>query len=247
MADEWWKDFFRGTPVELWLKMCRPEVDRAEAAFLEEALRLPAGGRVLDVPCGAGRHSIVLAERGFQVTGVDLSSEFLAAAMSAAADRRVDVRWEQREMRDLPWPGAFDAAFCFGNSFAYLDHGGNVAFLRAAAEALRPGGRFAIDTGVIAESLPANDEPRRWFEVGEIIMLIENRYDCARGRLDTDYYFIRGAEIDKRAGSHIVYRYGELVGILSDAGFGEFEAYSSVDRTPFALGSQRLLLVCTRG
>ena len=52
----------------------------------------------------------------------------------AAADAGAPgVTWEQRDMRDLPWRGRFDGAFCVGNSFGYLDDEGNAAFSAGGA------------------------------------------------------------------------------------------------------------------
>ena len=41
-------------------------------------------------------------------------------------------------MRDLPWPGRFDGAFCVGDSFGYLDDAGNAAFFQRRLAALNP-------------------------------------------------------------------------------------------------------------
>ncbi|MHC4090713.1 MAG: methyltransferase domain-containing protein [Planctomycetota bacterium] len=246
MADPWWQSFFQGVVVDLWMAVGNAEQDRAEADFIDQALQLPTGGTVLDVPCGHGRHAIELATRGFQVTGVDISTDFLSAARAAAADRAVKIRWEQRDMRDLPWAGEFDGVFCFGNSFGYLDHSGNVEFLQAAARTLKAGGRFVLDSGVIAESILPNFQPRRWYEVSDIHMLIENRYDPVNSRLVTDYTFIRGGEVEKRSGSQQVYTCAELRRLLGEAGFSDFQAYSSPQRTPFELAAPRLLLLSHR-
>lgn len=246
MTQPWWQEFFQGLPVELWMGMCAPDGDRAEAEFIEKAQSLPPGGRVLDVPTGHGRHACELAARGFRVTGVDLSAEFLGAAQSRAGDRGVDVRWEQRDMRDLPWTAEFDGAFCFGNSFGYLEHEENVVFVQAVGRALKPGGRFLIDSGLVAESVLPNYQGRGWYDVGGIHMLIENSYDTSKGRLETQYTFIKGAQVERRDGSQQVYTLRELCELLAGAGFDGFEAYSSIDRTPFALGAQRLLLLAVR-
>src|SRR5437868_3960234 len=141
-TSDWWRTFFSGLPVEMWLRVPTEEQTRAEVDFIEKVLRLGPGAKVLDVPCGGGRHSLELAARGHRVTGVDLSDDFLQAARAGAAARSLPVAWEQREMTDLPWREEFDGAFCFGNSFGYLEDEANARFLAAVARALKPGGRF---------------------------------------------------------------------------------------------------------
>src|SRR3954452_7525693 len=124
---EWWRTFFTGAAVEGWLQATPEEQTQGEADFILKMLQVPPPARLLDVPCGGGRHSLALAARGYRMTGVDLSSDFLAAARAQAAANSA-VTWEQRDMRDLPWPEAFDGAFSFGNSFGYADEAGNAAF-----------------------------------------------------------------------------------------------------------------------
>src|SRR5262245_41806156 len=95
---EWWRTFFSVIGVDFWLAVPSAEQTRGEADFLERTLGLAPGARVLDVPCGGGRHAVELAARGSEVTGVDFAPEFLAAARSLAAERGARVNWEQREM-----------------------------------------------------------------------------------------------------------------------------------------------------
>jgi SAM-dependent methyltransferase len=244
--DEWWRTFFSGVAVELWLKVPTEEQTRAEADFLSRRLRLPARGRVLDVACGGGRHAVELALRGHEVTGVDLSAEFLDAARSLAAARSATVTWEQREMRDLPWEATFDAAYCFGNSFGVLDDAGNAAFLESVARTLKPGGRFVMETGIAAESILPTLRDRLWMEIGDILFLIHNRYDHVHSRLHTDYTFVRGGQVETRSGSHRVYSYHELTRLLEAAGFGAIEGFGALNDRPFQLGVQRLYLSATK-
>ncbi len=246
MTSDWWQSFFHGLAVDLWLAAATEDLSRPECDFLERSLRLAPGAAVLDVPCGAGRHAIELAARGYRVTGVDFSDSFLLVARERAAARGAHVQWHQRDMRDLPWASEFDAAFCFGNSFAYLDDAGNEAFLAAVARALRPGGRFALDTGIVAESVLPTLESSRSYEADGITMHIENRYDHAAARLETTYTFTRGAQTERRAGSQRVYGYKQLCELMSAAGFCEFEGFGGPDGSPYALGSQRLFLTATK-
>lgn len=69
----WFEDFFHGVATDLWRKVGTPELTRADADFFEKTLGKKK--RLLDVPCGNGRHSLELARRGCRVTGLDISKE----------------------------------------------------------------------------------------------------------------------------------------------------------------------------
>jgi len=112
----WWQSFFQGVAVDMWLEALPPEHTAREADGLAQALAVPVSAEVLDVRCGAGRLSLALAQRGNTMMAVDWSTEFLTHARSS--DTSADVRWEQRDMRDLPWRAHCDAAFCVGNASA---------------------------------------------------------------------------------------------------------------------------------
>ena len=108
--------------------------------LIERALRLEPGSRILDVPCGTGRVGRRLADKGYDIVGVDITERFLEEARAAG------LRVERVDMRELPFEEEFDAAICMWGSFGYFDDEGNLAQARAAARALKPGGRYLIDT-----------------------------------------------------------------------------------------------------
>ena len=245
-ASGWWRTFFEGPTVDFWLRASAGLNTKEEAAFVAEALGLASGARVLDVPCGGGRHALELAARGLRVTGVDISTDFLDAARALADERALAIDWEERDMRDLPWPDAFDGACCLGNSFGYLDGDDNAAFLRAVASALRPGARFVLETGYLAETLFPIFQERSWYPDGDGYTLSSRRYDPAEGRLHVAFTFIRDGRTETRTMSARVHTAREVVALLTDAGFTGVETYSSCARDPFRLGSQRLLAVATR-
>jgi SAM-dependent methyltransferase len=244
-AAEWASSFFSGLFVELWLQATPEEQTRREADFLEKVLGVSAGAKVLDVPCGGGRHCLELATRGFDMTGVDISTEFLLAARADSAKRHLPVTWEQRAMQDLPWDRAFDGAFCMGNSLGGLEDTEFVHFLQAVARALKPGSRFVVDTGMVAESIFGNVKERGWWQPGDILFLVENRYDPVEGKLNMDFTLIRGGRTEKKAGFSRVHTYREFCRLFEHAGFHDLQGYASLDQEPFRLGSPRLLLVAT--
>jgi 2-polyprenyl-3-methyl-5-hydroxy-6-metoxy-1,4-benzoquinol methylase len=217
VQSDWWESFFEGVAVNMWLRALPAEHTEREAESLAAMLAVPKGAELLDVPCGGGRLSLALARRGYQLTGVDWSSEFLDHARSC--DTAHGVTWERRDMRDLPWRARFDGAFCAGNSFGYLDDEGNAAFLRAVAAALKPGARFVLETPMVLENLLGHLQDRPWWKVGEVYLLVVNQYDHTRERLDIEYTFVTNGRVEVRRGSHRAYSYRELVELIEGSGF----------------------------
>jgi len=256
MADaslDWWKDFFSGLVVDFWKIALPPEVTRLETDFLMERLGPSPGNRVLDAPCGHGRLSIELARRGCEVAGVDISSEFLAeaarAAQAAGAEVASRLSWRQSDMRDLPssWNRHFQAAFCMGGSFGYFGDEGDSAYLRAAARALEPGGRFALDASRVAETILPNFVERREMEKDGLRFESENRYDPERGRIENRYTITRGSQKEVRTASHRLYTVSQLLEMLRSAGFEPRSLHGSLDGAPFRMGSPQLFVVAEKG
>jgi SAM-dependent methyltransferase len=242
----WYESFFNGVAVELWRHAIPSAQTEREADLILQLLELgpaspggpegppfttPAGSRglegprdttILDVPCGLGRLARVLDSRGYGVTGVDLSEESLAHARSVDSG----IRWECRDMRDLPWRAAFDGAYCFGNSFGYLDDAGNEEFLRSVASTLKPGGRFVLETPMVAESALATVKERSWWKVGDIHLLAANRFDPPSGRLETEYTFVSSGHVEVRYGTHRMYTYRQLVDLFRTAGFSDVTTWT---------------------
>lgn len=246
MKVNWYEDFFHGIALDLWRKAFPPEQTRLEVDFLERTLGLQPGARVLDVPCGGGRHAVELASRGFRVTGVDLSREAIEEARERAAARRLAVEWRHADMRDLEWQAEFDAAFCFGNSFGYLEPGGMREFVRALSGALKPAGRFVLDSGMAAESVLPNLQEREWTQIGDILFLEENRYHAEESCVETTYTFVQGGVTHTRTGLHWVYTLRELRSLLAEAGLTVGNLYRSLEGEPFLVGSRYLLVVAEK-
>lgn len=249
MQSNWQETFFRGVALDAWRRIIHPEMTSAEAAFLERVLDIRAGAQLLDVPCGNGRHAIELAGRGYRMTGLDLSDEFIAEARSAT---QLPVEWVRGDMRSLPWVSKFDGAYCFGNSFGYLNWDESIQFLAAVAGALKPGARFVVDTGMAAESILPSLARTRWFRLGdmlsgEILMLSENRYHPAESRLDIDYTFVQNGQVETRPTASYIFTVGELCRMHREAGLEPVELVSSLNSEPYQIGSPRLILVSSKG
>jgi len=243
MQSNWQETFFRGVALDAWRRILNPEMTRTEADFLERTLGDGAGAQLLDIPCGNGRHAIELAGRGYTVTGLDLSDEFIVEARAAT---ELPIRWVRGDMRSLPWVDEFDGAYCFGNSFGYMPWAEARQFLSALARALKPGARFVVDTGMVAESLLPSLLRTRWYRLGDILMLSENRYHPAESRLDIDYTFVQNGQVETRPTSSYLFTAGELCRMHQEAGLQPVELFSSTSGEPYQIGSPRLILVSSK-
>jgi putative methionine-R-sulfoxide reductase with GAF domain/SAM-dependent methyltransferase len=242
----WYERFFEGLALEMWQKAIPPELTVAESDFLERTLELRRGALVLDVPCGAGRHSLDLAQRGYRMTGVDLSPQWIAEARRRAGDLRLSIEWRQADMRDLPWEGHFDAAFCFGNSFGYLEPPGNRAFLHAVSRALKPGAHFAMHTGALAESVLPNLRDREEARFDDLVFVEENSYHAWESCVETRYSIIRGGVTDSRTGLQWIFTHRELREMLQAAGLTVTETYGSLEGEPYRRGASQAIVLARR-
>lgn len=143
MQQPWFKDWFN-TPYYHQLYFKRDENEAA--AFINKLIAyldpLP-GASMLDVACGKGRHSILLAEKGFDVTGIDLSADSIKEALLSASDT---LQFFQHDMRLPFWINYFDYAFNFFTSFGYFntrrEHDNAI---RTIAQSIRLNGTFVMD------------------------------------------------------------------------------------------------------
>ena len=93
-------------------------------------------------------------------------------------------------------------------------------------------------------------ERQERLRIGDIDLLLENRYDPLERRLHTDYTFMRDGRTVKRPTSQRLYSFDELCRLLEDAGFGGFEGYGLLDAhfepEPSGGDADRLLLLASR-
>jgi 2-polyprenyl-3-methyl-5-hydroxy-6-metoxy-1,4-benzoquinol methylase len=116
-------------------------VDR-ELAFIQKHLPAARYPRLLDVPCGIGRHSGPLASLGYEVLGIDRSE----AALAMARQRHPEVEFRKLDMFELrTLARTFDGVLCLWQSFGYGNAEQNRGLLVDMRQVLRPGGRILLD------------------------------------------------------------------------------------------------------
>jgi cyclopropane fatty-acyl-phospholipid synthase-like methyltransferase len=242
---DWHESFFTGPVNAFWEGMMPPEATAADAAFAARHLAAPTGGRILDIPCGAGRHALALAAEGYQVTGVDISEDAIHRATAAARERRLPATFLRSDMRRFEVDRPFDGILCLGNSVSYFDTADVDLFFGNLAQNLVRGGRLILDSGCCAESIfPVQGERRLAFERGSYEARM--RYDPRTSRLCTAAELHLDGEVHRLRYAHYVLTAGALVRLLEAAGLRTLGLYADTDDRPFLAGSPRLLLAAAR-
>lgn len=251
IPDNWFEDFFHGVTLDLWRKALPPEQTQREADFLVKMIKCGRDARVLDVPCGNGRLSFALAKRGFRVTGIDISEEFIEEArdlITGVSNPPADAGGPDPEfilgdMRYLELDSIYDGAFCFGNSFGFMDYEGMDKFLRGVANALKPRSRFIVNTAMAAESVLPDFEEQSCHEIDDIVVTIKERYAATESCIDSEYVFERDGKTESRKARHWIYTAAEIQRMLERTGFSVIDCYGSLKGEPFKLGSRELFVV----
>jgi 2-polyprenyl-3-methyl-5-hydroxy-6-metoxy-1,4-benzoquinol methylase len=139
----WFKDWFN-SPYYHQLYFNRDEQEAATFIdLLIEHVQPQPNARLLDVACGKGRHSIQMALKGFDVTGIDLSEDSIAEAQTHATE---NLHFFRHDMRLPFWINYFDIAFNFFTSFGYFttrrEHDNAI---RTIAQSVKSEGKIVID------------------------------------------------------------------------------------------------------
>lgn len=128
---------------ELFLETIQPAPTESETAFIARHLPNPPYETVLDLCCGQGRHTRLLADRGYRITGVDLNSAALDRARSQSSGPATYREMDMRHVMELP--GSFDAVINLWQSFGYFDEVTNAGILEQVSRKLNPNGRLVLD------------------------------------------------------------------------------------------------------
>lgn len=142
----WFEDWFDSPLYELLYSYRNEQEANKLAEFIEKQIPIDTHPKIVDVGCGRGRHSISLAERGYQVTGFDLSPQAIEKASHIARQRNLkQIRFLVNDMRN-PLKEQFDAALNLFTTFGYfLDEEQNVQVLKSINSMLSNNGLFLID------------------------------------------------------------------------------------------------------
>ena len=205
-----------------------------QVEFIIKALGLAGGERILDLACGYGRHALALARRGFRVTGVDITPDYVEDAARNAAREALPARFILSDIRDIAFEREFDAVLNLADgAIGYLENDEeNLKIFDVIAKALVPGGKHFMD--VCNAAYAARYFPKKHWEAGEKgISLAQFDWNPATRRMAFQGWEVpygQPAEqpaIDMENADPIrLYTLAELEEILAQRGMEAVAAYS---------------------
>ena len=202
--------------------------------------------RVLDLCCGVGRHSLELARRGFQVTGVDRTRPYLDSASRQAEAEGLEVEFVQSDMRDFCRPDAFDAVVNMFTSFGYFeDPEDDCQVALNMCRSLKPGGVFLIDV-MGKEVLARIFRERDWYEEDGVLILQERKISQSWSWMENRWIIIADNNRTELDLSHRVYSAVELAALLTECGFAHVDAYGDLQGSTYDHLARRLVIVARK-
>src|SRR3989454_4879092 len=232
--------FFR----ESWPAISQAVESPADAAravqWIVGRAGLKPGARVLDAPCGFGRHSVEFAGKGYKVTGVDFNEPELGRARESAGAAGVSLNLICQDMRDMDFSGEFDLAVNLFSSIGYFSDDEDRLLLDRFWRALAPGGEFVLDTR-------NRDHFVRHVTPEEVVagVRIENAFDPETSRVRGVWHRVdSGARIGET--EFRLYSAHELRAMLRPERWRRVDLYGGLDGAPFTLDSPRLALIARK-
>jgi SAM-dependent methyltransferase len=245
--DEWfadesiWNDLYPFTFPESAFALAQEQV--------EKILRLTGvgGGKVLDLCCGPGRHTVALAKRGFAVTAVDRTRFLLEHARARVAQANLSVEFVLEDMRRFRRPATFDLIINFFTSFGYFeDQADDFRVLELICENLRPSGVFVLE-------MVSKERLAREFQATTSRKLPNGDVLFERHEIVDDWTRVRNRLTLIRAGStrtfeftHRIYSGQEMKALLVSSGLACVRVYGDLDGGSYDFDAQRLVAVARR-
>ena len=205
----------------------------------------------VDLACGTGSVALLLAQKGLQVTAVDMSEDMLCMAAQKAQEAQAPVTFACQRLEQLHLPKAVDLAVCALDSLDYItDPEACAEAIRRVYKALNPGGCFIFDVNT-PEKLRAMDGQVFLDEDDDVFCVWRGEFDEATNICSyaMDLFQRQGAVWHRSFEEHNEYAYSaaQLTAYLKQAGFTAIEVFADRRLEAPGEGEQRIYLKARKG
>jgi cyclopropane fatty-acyl-phospholipid synthase-like methyltransferase len=245
MKSEWFKDWFN-TQEYLIVYQHRNENDAEEHInLIFNSVKVYPGFNVLDMACGAGRHAILLAKKGLNLTAVDLSENLLLIAKQNAEKENLNINFIHSDIRDFHSTIRFDLILNLFTSFGYFETDEeNISILRKAYDLLEIDGYFILD---FFNSYFLQQNLVEFSEENINDAQIHQFRKIRNNRITKKIVITKNGEINTYEESVRMFTKEDLVNALTKIGFDIYKTFGDFLGNEFdKLNSPRLILICKK-
>lgn len=241
---EWYEELF--TLWRPFFDNVSPETTEDQVKAIIRYLGLKKGQSFLDCPCGIGRISLPLAERGIQVTGVDITTSYLEELETKMLLRDLPITLHKRDMRKITFRNQFDAAGNIWTSLGYFaDDKDDREVLKRIFRALKPGGKFLLHI-INRDWIIRHFSPSGWEKTAGTRYFERRQFDFTSSRNRSRLTFYGKGKRREISMSIRMYSCHELLNVLSSIGFSEIECYGGYKREPLTMDDRIMWFVARK-
>jgi len=225
----------------------------SSVAWMTSRFNIGSGSRICDFGCGPGLYAMPLAQKGADVTGVDLSERSLAYARKAAAAKRLDIDYQFQDYLQFSTKKKFDLIMMIYFDFCALSPSQRKELLGMFYQYLEKDGSVLLDVlsmkyfNRIKEKISYEYSPEGGFWSPEPYYVFLNTFKYKKEKLLLDKY-----TIFEKTRTREIYNWLQCFSLQSlkqefrENGFLVTKHYLNVSGTPFKPGSKEITVIATR-
>ncbi len=223
-------------------------VDYKEWADYVEKIIIEDKGKqcnILELACGTGNVTIPIAQKGYNIIGLDISEDMLTIAKNKALEKNLNLFFIHQDMVDLYLEEKFDCILSMCDGINYIiDINDLIQVFRRVYDTLEDKGVFIFDISYYYKLKNILGNNTFGENLDDICYLWENYFDDDNSTVAMDLtFFIReGNYYRKEEEYHIqrAYKKEEIINILSKVGFKDIEVYDGFTFDPAKNESERI-------
>jgi ubiquinone/menaquinone biosynthesis C-methylase UbiE len=244
---EWFEKIFDNDYIRAYSRQNKSTVE--DVNVIIELLSPEKNMKILDLCSGYGRHSLELARRGYNITGYDLSMEFIKYAKKKADEENLKVDFVHGDVRELDYKDEFDIVLNLYTSFGYFSHDENQEVIESIARALVPNGRFLIEalcfSGLIRRADP--EQPATVFEGDDVMIVDTRRWDLEQNIMNVSrkLFFTDGTRNEYTFALR-VYTLAEMIRMIQKAGLRLVDYFGSLQGNAYDYQSTHYVIIAEK-
>jgi SAM-dependent methyltransferase len=213
-----------------------------EVDFIEKILDLPKESKILDLPCGHGRHSVLLSQRGYDITGIDIQENFIKLAQ----EENSSAKFLLQDMRKIDYKNEFDAIINMFTSLGYFDENQNALVVKKMSQALKKGGKLLIDTvnrEWIMNHTGEIDQAWMLYPDDNLTFLANNTFDVYTSRMHSQQLIVENGERHTQEQDIRLYTFTELKLILEIHGMQVLDVFGNFKGEDYTVDSTNMIIL----